>query len=75
MNPCNCAKITGLNPMLLPLVSLSYWGLSSREVYLVLRISSYAYLIYAFLGIDKYWNEFGKLGFRRLGGLTRWLSP
>jgi hypothetical protein len=71
MNPCNCAKTMGLNPVSLPQVSLGYQGLSSREVYLVLRISSYTYLIYAFLGIDKHWNESGKLGFRRLGGLTR----
>jgi hypothetical protein len=75
MNPCNCAKTTGSNPVSLPQVSLGYRGLSSREVYPVLRISGHAYLIYAFLGIDKRWNEFGKLGFRRLGGLTRWLRP
>jgi hypothetical protein len=37
----------------------------------VLRISSHTYQIYTFLYIDKYWNEFGKLGFRRSGGLTR----
>jgi hypothetical protein len=75
MNPCNCAKTTGSNPMSLPLVSLGYRGLPSREVYPVLRISGHAYLIYAFLGIDKRWNEFGKLGFRRSGGLDRWLRP
>jgi hypothetical protein len=63
------------NTMLLPLVSLGYHGLPSREVYPVLRISSHsvvkghltcvksgpAYLIYAFLGIDKRWNKLGKM--------------
>jgi hypothetical protein len=48
----------------------------------VLRISGHAYLIYAFLGIDKRWNEFGNWGLgdqgASLGGLDHedgiWIS-
>jgi hypothetical protein len=75
MNPWICAKPTGSNPVSLPLVSLGYRGLPSNEVYPVLRISSHsvvkghltyvksgpAYLIYAFLDIDKRWNKLGKM--------------